>query len=79
LEIYSVGTSLWVAQRLVKRDSGYAVPDYFDGKTWNANLASAALNKWRKTIIGGDYVVHGIRHSLRECLKAVEYPSDIID
>ena len=32
-----------------------------------------------KTIIGGDYVVHGLRHSLRDRLRAVECPSDIID
>ena len=31
-----------------------------------------------KTIIGGDYVVHGLRHSLRDRLRAVECPSDII-
>ena len=32
-----------------------------------------------KGIIGGDYVVHGLRHSLRDRLRAVECPSDIID
>ena len=37
------------------------------------------LNKWMKGIIGGDYVVHGLRHSLRDRLRAVECPSDIID
>ena len=41
--------------------------------------ASAALNKWVKTIIGSDYVVHGRRHSLRDRLRAVGCPSDIID
>ena len=35
--------------------------------------------KWMKTTIGGDYVVHGLRHSLRDRLRAVECPSDIID
>ena len=40
---------------------------------------SAAQNKWIKTIIGGDYVVHGLQHSLRDRLRAVECPSDIID
>ena len=74
-----VGTALWAAQRLVQHDSSYAFPRYCDGKTCNANSASAALNKWMKTIIGGDYVVHGLRHSLRDRLRAVECPSDIID
>ena len=74
-----VGTALWAAQRLVQRDSSYAFPRYCDGHTCNANSASAALNKWMKAIIGGDYVVHGLRHSLRDRLRAVECPSDIID
>ncbi len=74
-----VGTALWAAQRLQKHDSSYAFPRYCDGLTCNANSASAALNKWMKTIIGGDYVVHGLRHSMRDRLRAVECPSDIID
>ena len=32
-----------------------------------------------KTITSGGYVVHGLRHSLRNRLRAVECPSDIID
>ena len=52
---------------------------YCDGKICNANSASAALNKWMKATISGDYVVHGLRHSLRDRLRAVECPSDIID
>ena len=45
----------------------------------NANSASAALNKWMKANIGKGYVVHGLRHNLRDRLRAVECPSDIID
>ena len=41
--------------------------------------ASDALNKWMKGIIRGDYVVFGLRHSLRDRLRAVECPPDIID
>ncbi len=74
-----VGTALWAAKRLQQHDSSYAFPRYCDGKTCNANSASAALNKWMKAIIGGDYVLHGLRHSLRDRLRAVECPSDIID
>ena len=48
-------------------------------KICNAHLASAALNKWMKSTIGNAYVVHGLRHSLRDRLRAVEFPSDIID
>ena len=74
-----MGTALWAAQRLTQHDSSYAFPRYCDGKTCNANSASAALNKWLKQTIGDSYVMHGLRHSLRDRLRAVECPSDIID
>ena len=74
-----IGASLWAVQRLQKHDSSYAFPRYCDGKTCNANSASAALNKWMKKVIGDDFIVHGLRHSLRDRLRAVECPSDIID
>ena len=63
----------------MQHDSSYAFPRYCDGQICNANSASAALNKWMKTIIGGDYVVHGLGHCLRDRLRAVECQSDIID
>jgi integrase len=74
-----VGASLWAAQRVQEHDSSFAFPRYCDGKTCNANSASAALNKWMKKVIGDDFIVHGLRHSLRDRLRAVECPSDIID
>ena len=44
------------------------------------NSASAALNKWMKEKLSdSDYVIHGFRHSMRDRLRAVECPSDIID
>ena len=74
-----VGKSLVAARKIVEQESIYAFPRYCNGKLCNANSASAALNKWMKTIIGDDYVIHGLRHSLRDRLRAVECPSDIID
>ena len=73
-----VGTALWAAQVI---SIIVATPSLETamGKTCNANSASAALNKWMKSIISGDYVVHGLRHSLRDRLRAVECPSDIIE
>ena len=41
--------------------------------------ASAALNKWLKQVAGGDYVIHSFRHSMRDRLRAVNCPSDMID
>ena len=74
-----IGVSLWAARRIQQRDSSYAFPRYCDGNTCNANSASAALNIWMKKVIGDDFIVHGLRHSLRDRLRAVECPSDIID
>ena len=74
-----IGVSLWAARRIHRNDSSYAFPRYCDGKICNANSASAALNKWMKKVIGDDFIVHGLRHSLRDRLRAVECPSDIID
>ena len=74
-----VGASLWAAKRLQLNDSSYAFPRYCNGKKCNANSASAALNKWLKLRVNDDAVVHSLRHSMRDRLRAVECPSDIID
>ncbi|MDA8649945.1 tyrosine-type recombinase/integrase [Alphaproteobacteria bacterium] len=74
-----IGTSLWAAKRIQQHDSIYAFPRYCDGKICNANSASAALNKWMKPRLKDDAVVHSFRHSMRDRLRAVECPSDIID
>ena len=74
-----VGASLWAAKRLQQHDSSYAFPRYCNGHTCNANSASAALNKWLKPRVNKHAVVHSLRHSMRDRLRAVECPSDIID
>jgi integrase/uncharacterized protein YcgL (UPF0745 family) len=74
-----VGASLWAAKRQQQHDSSYAFPRYCDGQTCNANSASAALNKWLKPRANEDAVVHSLRHSMRDRLRAIECPSDIID
>ena len=71
--------SLWAAQQVVKHHTEFAFPKYCDGTNTNSNSASAALNKWIKTVIGKEYVIHGLRHGLRDRLRSVECPSDIID
>ena len=53
----------------------YFIPAY----TGNSNSASAALNNGIKTIAGSNDVVHGLRHSFRDRLRAVEAPTDMID
>ena len=74
-----VGSSNWAAEQILAQsiDSGFAFPNYNDGKRPNANSASAALNKWLKTKIGGGYTVQSCRHSMRDRLRAVERHSEI--
>ena len=74
-----VGASLWAAKRLHDRGGAFAFPRYCNEERCNVNSASAALNKWMKGVVGEDYVIHGLRHSLRDRLRAVECPSDVID
>ena len=76
-----VGSSKWAAERILAQstESRFAFPKYNDGKRTNANSASAALNKWLKSKIGGGYTIHSFRHSMRDRLRAVECPSDVID
>ena len=76
-----VGSSKWAAERILAQstESRFAFPNYNDGKRTNANSASAALNKWLKSKIGGGYTIHSFRHSMRDRLRAVECPSEIID
>ena len=75
-----VGLSLWAAKRLKQHCTGlYCFPRYTNSERCNSNSASAAINKWIKTVGGSHDVVHGLRHSFRDRLRAVEAPTDMID
>ena len=76
-----VGSSKWAAEKILALpdDNKFAFPRYNDGLKTNANSASAALNKWLKGKIGQGYTIHSFRHSMRDRLRAVECPSDILD
>ena len=76
-----VGTSLWAGQRLSEAfaDSPYAFPRYNKKDTTNSNSASAALNKWLHQYVREGCTMHSFRHSMRDRLRAVECPSDVID
>jgi integrase len=75
------GSARWAAERILAQpdSSQFAFPNYNDGQRTNANSASAALNKWLKIKIGRGYTIHSFRHSMRDRLRAVECPSDVID
>ena len=76
-----VGSAKWAVERILEQPaaSEFAFPSYNDGERTNANSASAALNKWLKTKIGRGYTIHSFRHSMRDRLRAVECPSEVID
>ena len=46
---------------------------------FNANSVSVALNKWLKPRVPDGCVIHSFRHSLRDRLRAIECPADIIN
>jgi len=76
-----VGASLWSAKRIKQSDTTnqFAFPRYCNEQTHNSNSASAALNKWLRTHAPEGCVVHSFRHSMRDRLRAVECPKEIID
>ena len=74
-----IGSSLWAAERVLEAGNTYAFPRYTNENKCNANSASNGLNKWLKPRIPNDCVIHSFRHSLRDRLRAVQCPSDIVD
>ena len=78
-QIPLVGASFWAAQRIKASGYTFAFPKYCSEQKCNSNSASAALNKWLKPRTEGRCVIHSFRHSLRDRLRAVECPADIID
>jgi integrase len=76
-----VGASLWASKRIATAsvESQYAFPIYNKSGITNGNSCSAALNKWLNSQIEGCGSVHSLRHSLRDRLRSVECPSDVVD
>ena len=73
--------ALWASKRLLdaNNDNIFAFPRYCDERSCKANSASGGLNKWLHQYVPDNYVMHSFRHSLRDRLRAVECPSDIVD
>jgi integrase len=73
--------ALWATKRLLEAndDSIFAFPRYCDERGCKANSASGGLNKWLHQYVPDNCVIHSFRHSLRDRLRAVECPSDIVD
>ena len=60
-------------------DREHAFPKYCSVEGHKTNSASAALNKWLRAHAPEGCVVHSFRHSMRDRLRAVECPFDVID
>ena len=80
-QIPLVGASLWAAQRVLEQPSDklFSFPRYCSEEGHKTNSASAALNKWLKSHASQNTVIHSFRHSMRDRLRAVECPSEIVD
>jgi integrase len=75
-----VGASLWAAKRVVASNPGeFCFPRYTNQNVCSSNSASAAINKWLKTIAGDQAVIHGLRHSFRDRLRQAEAPTEVVD
>ena len=75
-----VGASLCAANRLSENPEGdFCFPRYTNKQRCNSNSASAAINEWVKSIVGDEAVIHGLRHSFRDRLRAAEAPTELID
>ena len=71
---------MWAANQILANiKDEFAFPHYTNKEYCHTNSASAALNKWLKPRVPKKCVIHSFRHSLRDRLRAVECPSDIVD
>ncbi|MBT5728983.1 MAG: tyrosine-type recombinase/integrase [Alphaproteobacteria bacterium] len=74
-----VGASFRAATRIKEQNTTFAFPKYCNEQKCNSTSASAALNKWLKPRVPDNCVIHSFRHSMRDRLRAIECPADIID
>ena len=74
------GQALWaIKQAQTETPSQFLFPRYCSESGCKSNSASAALNKWLSSRVPYGCVVHSFRHSIRDRLRAVECPHDIMD
>lgn len=80
-EVPLIGSARWAAERLLEAQdgTGFAFPRYNKTGTTNANAASAGLDKWLKPYVPDGATLHSFRHSMRDRLRAVECPADVVD
>jgi len=75
-----IGASLWAAKRAKENAvTNILFPRYTSKQETNSNSASAALNQWMRPRLPEGSVIHSFRHSMRDRLRAIECPADIVD
>ena len=75
-----VGSALWAARRATEASNkDHLFPRYIRNGECLSNSASAAINKWLKNHIPKECSIHSFRHSLRDRLRAVQCPFDIVN
>ena len=73
------GVSLWADHRLIKMtESEFVFERHNKGSISDTKSASTVLNKWIKSVSGQNVVIHSFRRSMRDGLRAVEYPAEAI-
>jgi len=79
-QIPLIGSSLWAAGKIyLSVKDEFAFPHYTVKDYCHTNSASAALNKWLKLRVPMNCVIHSFRHSIRDRLRAINCPSEMID
>ncbi|MEW9920487.1 tyrosine-type recombinase/integrase [Marimonas sp. MJW-29] len=69
---------LAIEQVIQRSEREWLFPRYIKGGTCKATHASNALNKWLKRDFEG-MTAHCLRHTMRDRLRALECPNDLID
>ena len=67
-----------MVQAMSQADDQWLFPQYIKAGHCYATHASNALNNWLKRDFGG-LTAHSLRHTMRDRLRAVECPMDMID
>lgn len=79
-----VGEALWACRKAMQTNGPFLLPIFQpkgQAKDFNPGTASAALNKWLRDnkLAGKEQTLHSLRHTMRDRLRNVEAPSDLID
>jgi len=67
-----------IERQLSDHTGDFVFPSYASKAEVKADSASAALNKWAKTIVNEpNRTMHSFRHAMRDQLRAVNCPSEV--